>query len=115
MSDVSVEELELLSFFGVEPSRLDQAVGWPYNELTYQVNAGGHHVYFRLAPAYKDVSVSITQGGADMYCFRSPSVKDVRYHNDQGVETLELVISEQDSIWLRLRPTLLITQSASAA
>ena len=44
MSYVSVEELELLSFFEVEPLRADPDVPWPYNDFTYQLVLGEYAI-----------------------------------------------------------------------
>ncbi|GAB1575912.1 hypothetical protein [Bordetella petrii] len=43
----------------------------------------------------------------------SLSVDDVRYHRDGTRETLEIVISPGQRLFLRLRPTPLITQDAA--
>ncbi len=115
MSYVSIEELELLSFFEVEPSRADLDVPWPYNELTYQLVLGQYLISFIISPSYRDLSLSVTSEGAQIYSFQGRSIKDVRYHKDADVETLELVVSSRDTIWLRLRPNLVITQDASEA
>ena len=115
MSYVSVEELELLSFFEVEPERADRDTPWPYNDFTYQFSVGDYAISFSIAPAYKDLSLSVAHNGADIYGFKGLSVKDVRYHKDSDVETLEIVVSDRDTIWLRLRPSLLITQDAGEA
>lgn len=50
----------------------------------------------------------------ELYSFVALSVKDVRYLQDPRIETLEILISDRESIWLRLRPTVLITQKYSA-
>lgn len=115
MSYVSVEELELLSFFEVEPTRADRDIPWPYNDFTYQLALGEYVVSFSIAPAYKDLSLSISHKSTALYGFKGLSVKDVRYHKDSDIETLEIVVSDCDTIWFRLRPSLLITQDASEA
>ena len=115
MSYVGVEELELLSFFEVEPSRADRDIPWPYNKFSYQLSLGQYAVSFSIAPACKDLSLSITHNGAQIYNFKALSIKDVRYHKDADVETLEIVVTDHDIIWLRLRPTLVITQEAGEA
>lgn len=115
MSYVSVEELELLSFFEVEPLRADRDIPWPYNDFSYQLDVGQYTVSFSIAPAYKDLSLSVSHNGAAIYAFKALSVKDVRYHKDADLETLEIVVSDRDTIWFRLRPNLLITQDAGEA
>ena len=113
MSSASVEELELLSFFEVEPRRLDPSVPWPYNQFTYRVELLPYSVEFSIWPAHRDVSLSVSVGGDNLYAFSALSVADIRYQKDSDRETLEIVVSDRDSIWVRLRPSLLITQDAS--
>ncbi len=115
MNYISVEELELLSFFEVEPVLADKDIPWPYNDFSYRVEIGQYKVSFSIAPSYTDLSFSVSYGDMDIYSFTALSVKDVRYHKDADLETLEIVISDRDSIWLRLRPNLLITQRAGEA
>lgn len=115
MSYVSVEEVELLSFFAVEPKRADAGVPWPYNDFTYRVSLPDCIVEFGIHPAYKDVSLSLMRDGSELYKFSALSVHDVRYHNDPNREVLEIVVSEQDRIWLRIRPTVLIAQEVRNA
>ena len=115
MSYVSVEELELLAFFEVEPTRADRDIPWPYNNFTYQLVLGDYEISFSIYPAYKDLSLSVTHNSAALYCFKGLSVKDVRYHKDSDVETLEIAVSGHDTIWFRLRPNMLITQDVSDA
>jgi hypothetical protein len=115
MNYVSVEELELLSFFEVEPVRADPDVPWPYNDFTYQLVLGNYSISFGIAPAYKDLSLSVAHNGTALYAFVGLSVKDVRYHKDSDIETLEIVVSDRDTMWFRLRPNLFITQDADAA
>ena len=110
MSYVTVEELELLSFFEIEPTRADQDVPWPYNDFSYQLELAGYTVSFKIAPAYKDLSLSVVHNGSVLYAFKARSVKDVRYHKDADLESLEIAVSDHDTIWFRLRPNLLITQ-----
>jgi hypothetical protein len=115
MNSVSVEELELLSFFEVEPTLAEKEIPWPYNDFSYEVTIGQYKVSFGIAPSYPDLSLSISHSGLEIYSFTALSVKDVRYHKDADLETLEIVISDRDSILLRLRPSLLITQRAGEA
>jgi len=112
---VSVEELELLSFFEVEPSRADRDIPWPYNDFCYQLEIGPYAVSFSIYPACRELSLSIAHSGAELYSLRAIRVKDVLCHKDGDLETLEIVVSDSDTIWLRLRPNLLITQDAGEA
>jgi hypothetical protein len=110
MNCITVEEFELLSFFAVEPVRADGDVPWPYNDFTYRISLDEYSVEFGIHPAYKDLSFSISRKGSELYTFSALSVHDVRYHNHPDREVLEIVVSSRDSIWLRLRPTVLVAQ-----
>jgi hypothetical protein len=59
--------------------------------------------------------VIISFNGAEIYNFSGLSLRDVRYHKSSDYETLEIVVSEKDSIWLRLRPSIMITQRSGEA
>ena len=45
-----------------------------------------------------------------VYELNAVGVEDVRYHNDKGRESVEIVISIRDSMWLRIKPNISITQ-----
>jgi hypothetical protein len=38
-------------------------------------------------------------------------VEDVKLHNDKGRESLEVILSERQSIWLRTSPAVSINES----
>lgn len=110
MSYASVEEFELLSFFEVEPEKSDRDVPWPYADFRYQVERGSCVVCFSIHPACRDVSLSISRDGIEFYRLKAQSLDDIRYHKDSDTETLELCLSERESIWLRLRPSVFLAQ-----
>jgi hypothetical protein len=111
---VSVQEIELLSFFEVEPKRADCGVPWPYNDFSYRVELARYVIEFHIAPAYKDLSLSICLDGSEIYKLAAQTVKDVRYHKHPDREVLEIVVSELQSIWLRIRPTVFISQDIAS-
>ena len=111
MNDLAVEELQLLSFFAVEPARADRDdVPWPYNEYAYRAEAGPYTVDFQIAPADKTLSLVVSRLGAELYLLKDMAVQDVRYHRGEGRETLEIRISKRGTLWFRLRPSLFIAQ-----
>src|SRR5690606_27380947 len=113
MSGFSVDEHQLLCFFEAEPRRADPDVPWPYNSFTYRASVGAYEVSFGIAPAHGDLSLAVRHAGAELYQLTALSVDDVRYHRDGTRETLEIVISPGQRLFLRLRPTPLITQDAA--
>lgn len=112
MSGVTVEEWQLLSFFEVEPTFDDPDVPWSYNDALYTVRQRGFTLSFAIAPAYRDVRINIEHDGQKLYEFKAMVVKDVRYKKDRGAEHLEIVVSEQDCLVLRLRPRIELSHSA---
>jgi hypothetical protein len=109
MANISVEELDLLGFFSVEPTRLDADVPWPYNNFSYAVQQGGLSLTVALAPAYKDVRIILTSGSDAIYELKALGVEDVKYHKDGIRETLEIVLTARDRLWLRVWPSISVS------
>ena len=106
MSAISATALDLLTFFEVEPTLLDPNDPWPYTDAAYSVSQGVFDLSFAVAPAYKDVRIVLKVGGAALYELTALGVVDVKYHEDNGRESLEVVTSESDRLFLRLKPTI---------
>jgi hypothetical protein len=100
---VSVEELDLLSFFEVRPTSRDDDFPWPYGSFSYQLARPAFDISFTIWPAYKDVHLIVKSGGFE-FELDAKSVEDVQYHKDKGLETLELVMNFRDTVLLQLRP-----------
>jgi hypothetical protein len=113
MSCVTTEELELLGFFGVEPKRLDPDVPWPYNDFVYEVQRDETSLSFAVAPAYRDVRIVWKSDSRTLYELNAVGVADVKYHNDRGRESLEIVISSQDRVLLRIDPHICVMHDVS--
>ena len=113
MENLTADEVELLSFFEVEPKRLDPDIAWPYNNFTYEVQLGQYRITFSISPAYKDLSFDILHNGAEIYKFSAQSVKDIRYLKSEGHEALEILITDRNTIRLQVRPFLSIKQNVS--
>lgn len=111
MSDViSAEELDLLSFFEVEPKKKDRDVPWPYNDFLYEVVQGDLRLSCAVAPAYKDVRIILKRGASVIYELRAMDLTDVKYHKDKGREVLAFVLNARETVWLRLKPEISISQ-----
>ena len=61
---------------------------------------------FALSPSYRDVRLIAGIDDRVIYEFNGVGVHDVRYHNDGGLETLEVQISEHDRLWLKIKPSI---------
>ncbi len=109
-SQLSVTEAELERFFGGEPTRSDTDIPWPYNGLLFTATQDEVRLSPDLMPSYKHVDLTVHAGGQLFYQLSAPALEDIRIHCDPAHDTLELVVSQRDSIFVRLSPSVLITQ-----
>ena len=107
---LSVNEYDLVSFFGILPIQLDPDVPWVYNDSLYEAADGDLHLSFAITPSVRNVRVVLKSREATVYELNAMGILDVRHHNDKGRESLELLISSQHSVWLRLKPGISINQ-----
>jgi hypothetical protein len=114
MDIISAEEHEVLSFFEVVPTPTDKDIPWPYNDYLYEIEREGMSMSCAIAPAYKDVRIILKYNGSKFYELNSVGVRDVRYDNKGGNETLEIVLSDNESITLRVKPRIEINHHHSA-
>lgn len=113
MSELSVTELDLLTFFEVEPKRVDPDDPWPYNDFLYENTFGGTDVSFSLAAAYKDVRLILKRSRHVVYELNAMGLHDVCYHSDAGRESLELIFSDKTRLLLFLKPEVSILHEAN--
>lgn len=102
---ISAEEWQLLSFFEVEPEKLDAEVAWPYNDFTFRRALGEVTITFSVAPAYKDFTLIVERSGTKEIELTALSVWDIRYQKEHGAEWLEILLTANDRLELRLRPS----------
>ena len=106
---ISALEWQLLSFFEVEPTKLDPDVSWPYNSFTYDTCRDNRRIVFSVAPANKDFTLSVDFNGLQEIGFTALSVFDIRYCEEHSAEWLELWITQTQVIELRLKPHFRLT------
>jgi hypothetical protein len=111
---LSIDEYDLLSFFGDGPTTLDEGIPWVYNDSTYVAGDSRARVSFAIAPAARDVRILLTSGGDCVFEFSASSVVDVRLHREKGRESLEVVVADGHSVWLSLQPHVSVRQSVEA-
>lgn len=111
MSHVTAEEWQFLSFFAVEPTLADADVPWCYNEAVYKVSRGGLALSFAIDPAYCDLRIILQHDTHSLYEFDATAIHDVRYAKDDGHEQLEVVVSDRESILLRITPRIVLTHT----
>lgn len=107
---ISATELDLLTFFEMEPIRTDPDVPWPYNDFLYEIQRGDKRLVFSVAPSNKDLSIKIQSGGTPFFELVAMDVGDVRYHGEKSDERLEIVISGRERLWLRIKPSISVSQ-----
>ncbi len=110
---LSIDEYDLAGFFGSEPKLLDPGERWNYNDAVYEAKDGHTHLSFALAPAGRDVRILLSLGELVVYELNASGVVDVRLHDDNGRQSLEIMIAERQSLWVRLKPTIAIVQTVS--
>ncbi len=114
MKSLSVSELDLLSFFEVEPKRgdlkCDPEGPWQYDNSTYEVTQGTLQLSFGLTPHCADVSVQLRLNGVILCDLHFAELDDIRYSQEKGRENLELILRTGNSIWLQLKPQISIQQ-----
>jgi hypothetical protein len=101
---ITATDLDLLTFFEVEPKPRDADVPWPYNDFLYETTRGEFQISCAIAPAYKDVRLILSLRGSTLYELNAVGVNDVRYEKDGSGELLEVIVSSRESLTLRLRP-----------
>lgn len=63
-----------------------------------------------IHPAYKDVRIVLKQREHCLYEFTAMGVKDIRVLKEKGSEVLEISLSEQQNLRVKLRPSIEIVQ-----
>lgn len=113
MNRLTVTELQLLEFFGVEPKRRDEGVAWPYNDFLYRVEFDDLSMSCMIGPSYKDVRITVIHGESTIYELNAVGVDDIRLLLEKDRPLLEIVITDRDSILLALKPHFRILQQTS--
>ena len=107
---LSANEYDLVSFFGILPTQVDPDLPWVYNDSLYEATDGRVYLSFAIAPSVRDVRVILKTGEVTVYELNAMGILDVRHHGDKGRESLEVLISPQHSVWLRLKSGISIRQ-----
>ena len=110
MNSITAQEWELLSFFEAEPEFLDPEVPWAYNDALYRVRVKQNIVSFAVQPAYRDVRLILSIDDLNVYELSAMGVADVRYRKESGIETIEILLHERNSVVLSLKPHVQIRQ-----
>jgi hypothetical protein len=66
-----------------------------------------------IHPAYKDIKIVLKQREHCLYEFAAMGVKDIRVLREKGNEVLEITLSQQQNLWVKLRPSIEIVQRSA--
>ena len=111
---ILAEEWQVLSFFEVEPTVLDEDVPWPYNNYLFEIEKDDVSLSCALEPACQDVRLIVKRGDIRLYELNAVGVKDVRYWEQGAIELLEIVLSEGHVVRLRVKPNFEISHESSS-
>jgi len=106
MDTVSATELDLLTIFECQPELRDEDEPWFLNDALYAFRDGSMSGSFAIAPSSRDVRLILKMDNEVVYEFNGLDVADVLYRDENGQETLEIVINATDRISVRLKPAI---------
>ncbi len=109
-SEKFVSESQLRSLFEVLPMLVDRDVPWYYNQATYTVEQDHLKLRFSICPAYMDVNIELLLDGLLLYRLNAKGVCDVRHTNQDGLELLEIVLNDFESLVVRVKPRVELSQ-----
>ena len=112
MNNLSITELELLTFFECEPELRDQGEPWHLNDALYHYSDENHTISFAIDSAYKDVRIILANGDKRLYELNALSVADVMYFKHAENELLELQLNTDEKLLIKLRPYISIQHAA---
>ncbi|HEX3601106.1 MAG TPA: hypothetical protein VHU84_13235 [Lacipirellulaceae bacterium] len=104
MTVISAEEWQVLSFFEVGPKLRDSEVPWCFNDAVYEVRQNDLALSVAIAPSYFDVRIILKHRDSIIYELNAMSVEDVCYGKEDGRETLQIKITERESLTIRIKP-----------
>jgi hypothetical protein len=111
---LSIDESDLLNFFETIPDRPDPDEPWLYDDSSYEASDAHVRISFGVTPWTRFVTVILrTSSEAIVYKLIAKEVDDVRYHNDKGRESLEVVVSAGESIWIRIKPAISVNHTVA--
>ncbi len=112
-SYLSINEHDLVQFFSNLPTQLDEGVPWEYNDSVYEASDSRIHVSFAVSPAARDVRILLSVDGICIYELNAMGVDDISYRREKGRESVEVIVAHGHSVWLTVKPQVLLHQSIS--
>jgi hypothetical protein len=112
MRKITAEEWELLSCFEVDPERADPSLPWDSDDSVYSVSDGLVSLSCAIHPLYRDVRIILKCSEQRIYELNSMGVDDVRVIKEADAEILEVVLTPEECIAVKIRPKILLEQRA---
>ena len=113
MNYINAKDWELLAFFGVDPQRSNPSVPWTYDDSTYCVEDGGLSLSCTIHPAYKDLKIVLKQHDHCVYEFTATNVDNIQVLPEKACNVLEIAVSANQYMWIKLHPSIQILQKNS--
>lgn len=113
MNLLSVNELDLLEFFGTEPTPLDADICWKYNDSVYEVKESDLCLTFAITPASRDVRIRLLWQNRAIFELNAVDVDDVRVLGERRRRVLEVHLSTGNIVWLHVKPSITLHQKVS--
>lgn len=104
MDELSAEEWELLALFEKEPERQGFDDIWMFDYSVYKAKDGSLLLTCSINPYHKDINLILWKSGKKIYEYSALEVKDISV----SVDTLNLIISESEVIFVKIRPKITI-------
>lgn len=108
----AVTEVDLDRFFDCTAERMDIGVPWPYCDLKYRTISGDWSVEFFVSPSFREAKLALSLFGRVVYDLDTQYIADLRIHDDPEHATLEIAVSGEHSVFLRLQPAIFVGQKA---
>jgi hypothetical protein len=106
--DIGIDEGELNALFGKHTSRV-YGDDWFDSDSVYEFSDSNRiHITFAIHPIHKDVRITLSTKEVTIYDWHSQDLKDIRTIEDKKGTVIELLISDRDTITVRLKPTIFI-------
>lgn len=111
---ISVEEWQLIHFFEVLPTLLEEEMVWPDTDFAFEVQQGDLTLFFAIYPVYKDVRVILKHQNQTVYELNVMNVVDVRLGQEKQLSFLEIVLPAGSKLHIYLKPILQIKHTFSS-
>lgn len=112
---LTLQQGDLERFFCIEAPRSEPGIPWRHSRRTYSGAYEHLQVQLHILPATGEVALTIEVEGFPIYRLDAQRAADVRIHQDTDQEILEITLGEDDRVFVRLRPSILVTHQARGA